>query len=128
MDRVERRAHLADDARGPPRLDAPLAGNQRMHVGALDKTHRDEQQAVLLARIEDGNDVRVVDRGRDLRLAPKALAEALLAGALRADQLEGHRALKRELLGPVDNRHVSMADDLLDTAPRDDRARRELGG
>ena len=126
--RVERGADLADDARGPERLDAPLRGDQRAQVGALDETHHDEEHAVLVAGIEDGDDVRVVDRGRDPRLAPKALAEALLPGVLGEDELEGDRALERELLGPVDDPHVSVADHLLDAAPREDGAQRELGG
>ena len=63
-----------------------------------------------------------------LRLAPKALAEAFLPGVLGEDQLEGHRALERELLGPVDDAHVSVADHLLDAAPREHGAQRELGG
>ena len=45
---------------------------------------------------------------------------------LGEDQLEGHRALQRELLGAVDDPHVSVADHLLDAAPREDGARREL--
>ena len=45
-------------------------------------------------------------------------------GVLGQDQLEGDRALERELLGPVDDAHVAVADDLLDAAPGEDRARR----
>ena len=77
--RIERRADLADDARGPQRLEVPLRSDQRAHVGALHETHHDVEHAVLVARIEDGNHVWVVDRGRDPRLAPKAFAEALVA-------------------------------------------------
>ena len=43
------------------------------------------------------------------------------------DQLERHRALERELLGPVDHPHVSAADHLLHAAPGEDRAGRQLG-
>src|ERR1019366_9695917 len=41
MGRVERGADLADNAGGPSRLDAALRSDQRAHVGALPKTHRD---------------------------------------------------------------------------------------
>ena len=123
--RVERRADLADDARGPQRLDASLGSDQRAQVGALDEPHHDVQHAVLFAGVEDRDHVRVVDRGRDPRLAPEALAEAFLPGVLGEDELEGHRALQRELLGPVDDPHVSVADHLLDAAPREHGAQRE---
>ena len=42
---------------------------------------------------------------------------------LGQDELERDRALERELLGPVDDAHVAVADDLLDAAPGEDRAR-----
>ncbi len=94
---IESGAHLADNTRGPKRLDPPLGSDQRAQVGAVDKTHRDEEHAVLVAGLEDGNDVWVVDRGRDLRLAPKALAEAVVPGVLGEDEFERHPALEREL-------------------------------
>jgi hypothetical protein len=65
----------------------------------------------------------MVDRGGDHRLAPEALAVALLLGVLWADQLERDVALKRELLGLVDDAHVPVTDDLLDAAAGDDGAR-----
>ena len=37
-------------------------------------------------------------------------------GVLGPDQLEGDRALERELLRPVDHAHVAEADDVLDAA------------
>ncbi len=128
MSRVERPADLADDARGPQRLDAPVGSDHRSQIRALDDAHHDEQHAVLFAGIEDGNDVRVVDRGRDPRLAPETLAEAFLPGVLGEDELEGHGALERELLGPVHDPHVARADHLLDAASREHGAPRELGG
>ena len=69
-------------ARGAPRLDAPLGGDQRAHIRALHEAHREVQHPVLVARVEDGNHVWVVDRGRHLRLAPKALTEAFFPGVL----------------------------------------------
>ena len=83
----------------------------------------DVEHAVLVAGVEDRDDVRVVDRGGDHRLAPEALAEARVLGVLGQDQLEGDLALERELLGAVDDAHVAVADDLLDAAPGEDRAR-----
>src|SRR3712207_8358380 len=44
-------------------------------VAALHVAHRDVQQAVVLARVVDGDDVRMVDRGGRARLAHEAIAE-----------------------------------------------------
>ena len=89
--RVERRADLADDPRRAQRLEAPLGGDHRTQVGALDEAHHDVEQAALVAGVEDRDHVRMVDRGGDPRLAPEALAEALVARVLREDQLERDR-------------------------------------
>jgi hypothetical protein len=67
----------------------------------------------------------VVDRGGDLGLAPEALAEVGVLGMLGADELEGDRALQRELLGPVDHAHVAEADHVLDAATGEHRPRAE---
>ena len=124
---VERGADLVDDTRRSARFEVALRGDQGPEVRALDEPHHDEEHAVLVAGLEDGNDVLVVDRSREPGLAAEALAKARVARMLRANELEGHHALERELLGPVDDTHLSAADDALDTAPREDGAERQLG-
>src|SRR5665809_144904 len=116
---VEGGANLTNDASGPERIDAALRGDQRAQVGALDEAHADEEQVVLVARLEDWNDIGMVNRGGDLGLAPKALPKASVLRMLGEDELEGDPAPERELLGLVDDPHVSLADDLLDAAPRE---------
>jgi hypothetical protein len=67
--RVERRGHLRHEARGPDRLHLPLALQQAAQVGALDVAHRQEEHAVLLTRLVHRDDVGVLDRRGELRLA-----------------------------------------------------------
>ena len=45
---------------------------------ALDQLHDEEVDVVLLANIEDLDDVRVAQRGRDLAFADEALDDALV--------------------------------------------------
>ena len=125
---VESRADLMDDARRSERLEATLRGDQGPEVGPVDEPHHDEEHAVLVAGLENGNDVGVVDRGGEPGLAPKAFAESRVPRMLRKYELEGHHALERQFLGPVDDAHLSAADDPLDTAPREDGAEREPRG
>ncbi len=83
-------------------------------IGPLDVAHREEERAVLVARLEDRDDVRVVEGGGDSRLPEEALAEAAVPRELGRDHLERDLAPERQLLGPVDRTHASAADECLD--------------
>ena len=65
---VERRADLADDAKGATERKSSFLGEQGLQVGALDARHRDIEQAVRLAGVVDRDDARMVERGGELRL------------------------------------------------------------
>ena len=81
----------------------------------------------LLAGPVDGDDVGVVDRGGDARLALEALAEAGVAGPLRRDQLDRDGAAERELRRAVDDAHATATGDRLDAATGDLGAWEEIG-
>ncbi len=86
---VERGRDLPGDPhRALRRQPAVRAVDQRAQVGALDVAHRQVQHALVLARLVDGHDVRVVDRGRELRLRLEAVAEVEVVGELGRDHLE----------------------------------------
>ena len=65
---VEGFGDLGEDLDRTPGLERPLLGEELREVGALDVAHGEEENACLLSRLVDGHDVRVVERGRDLRL------------------------------------------------------------
>ncbi len=77
--RVERARHLGEDPDRLPRLE-PAVPQPLLEVAALDVAHGDEEQLAGLTGFVDRDDVGVVDRGGELRLAQEALAEALVLG------------------------------------------------
>ena len=64
--RVERRADLLDDRDRPGELQAAVADYQRAQVRALDPAHADEEEPFGLARLVDGEHVRVLDQRPEL--------------------------------------------------------------
>ena len=78
-------------------------GDPPLQVAAADQPHRDDQLAVLLAGVVDGDDVRVLEAGREPRLAQEAVAEALVAAEVACDHLQRHRAVEGEMGGAIDD-------------------------
>ena len=60
--------------------------------------------AVLLAPVVDPQDVRVVEGGDGPGLGPEPLEEGLVAGQGGVEDLDGHLALERDVVGQVDVR------------------------
>ena len=89
--RVERLRHLARDRDRASRLQPALAAQQRAQVGAVDEAHRDEKPTARLARLVDRDDVRVVERRGEPRLAEHPLAEPLVGAELEPEQLQRDR-------------------------------------
>ncbi len=83
-------------------------------VRAIDEAHRQEGRAVDLAGLVERDDVGVVDRGREVRLAVEAGPEVGVLRQLVGQQLEGHLAAQLALLGEVDDTHATAAQDPLD--------------
>jgi hypothetical protein len=116
--RVERGGDLAADVERAVGAQPALAAQDAREVGALDVLHRQVQQAVLLARVVDGDDVRMLQRGGDPGLAVEALVEAGRLGQLGGDDLDRGAPAQVEVLGPVDEAHAAATDPLLDPIPR----------
>src|SRR3954463_72095 len=104
----------------------PGGAHERAQVAALDVAHRDVQGALVLARVVDRDDVRVVDRRRQARLADEALTESRVLGELRGDELEGDRTVEVELDGPVDDAHAAATGDAGDAVAGEDVACSEV--
>ena len=77
--------------------------------------------AVLLARVVDRDDVRMVERRGDLRLRDEAAAEGRVARERGRDQLDRHVPVEREVGRPVDDAHTALARDLFEAVTREDR-------
>ena len=72
---VERRGHLPDDRQRTGRSKRALSAQQRPQVGSLDVAHREIQDTVGVAGVVNRDDVGVLQRHRQLRLACEAFAE-----------------------------------------------------
>ena len=120
---VQRRRHGRDDGRGPGRRQRALAAQQAADVAAGHVAHRDEQHAACLARLVDGDDVRVIDRGRGPRLAEEPAPELLVGRQRRGQDLQRHRPVKPLVEGAEDDGHPARADLFLKAVPGDPRSR-----
>ncbi len=123
---IQGRRHLADDVRHARRWQRALAIEQRAQVLPGDVTHRDEQAPVRLARVEDGNDVRMIDGRGGPHLPAEPLAERRVPGELGRQDLQRHRPAQPRVERTVDDRHPAAADLLLDLVAGDLRADREV--
>ena len=106
---VERARRLLDELDGGPDRrhprGAPVArgrdpARERL---AVDVSHRDVRDAVLLARIEDGADPLVIDARRHLRLAPEAFEQIVGEHGDRGQDLERDLAVELRVDGEVDH-------------------------
>ena len=123
---VERLGDLGEELDCAPGLERAVLGHDACARSvALDVAHGEEEQAVLISRLVDGDDVGVIERGGDPRLAQEALAEALVLGELGGDHLERDLASEPLLLGAVDRAHPPSADEGLDPVAGDRRSGRQ---
>ena len=104
---------MAEDRHRCSGLDRP-SPQPPLEILALDVAHGDEEIAVDLAGLVDGQDVGVIDGRRHLRLAQEARLGFRVGAELRGDDLEGDLATEAGLLGKVDDAHTASAEDGLD--------------
>ncbi len=114
MGDVECVRKLGRDRESPPRLERRLFPKHALQVCPLDVPHGDVELPVYFAGVVDRNDCRMVDRGRELGLPKKALAEVGVAGELGREELQRHPPLEPEILREVDDAHPSSAEERLD--------------
>jgi hypothetical protein len=119
--RLERARDLRKDADGVRRVEAAVL-EAVPEVAPLDVAHRDEEEVVRCPRLVDRDDARMVDRCGELGLAEKALAERLVLGEARRQELESNLSLEPEILGQIDDAHPAPAQQRLDPVAGDLRA------
>ena len=88
---------------------APVASRSRS-VSPVEQLHDDEQLAVVDARVEDADDVRVGERGDGLRLALEPRAPVGVGGEGSRQDLDGDVALEPRVPGAIDLAHSAFAD------------------
>jgi hypothetical protein len=119
---VERRGHLARDADGLVHRKLLLAVQPVAERLALDVRHDVEQERVGLARVEQRQDVRVLEIGGELDLGQEALG-ADDGRELGAQHLHRDPAVVAEVLGEVHRGHAARADLVLEAVMAGQRTR-----
>ena len=91
----------------------PGPADELLQVLAGDVLEDDVLAAGVLATVDHGDDVRVRQLRDRPRLAPEPLDGLVVAGVVRVQQLERHVAVEQAVACPVDGRHSTAADELL---------------
>ena len=99
---VQRAGHLRHHGDRSPGRERPELPQVLTEVGPFDVSHGDEQEAVELSRVVDGDDVGVVDGCGQPGLANEAVPEPLLLRQLGREDLERCPAPQPQVLGEVD--------------------------
>ncbi len=105
---VERVGHLPGDPHRVLDRELLLADQPGAEALALDERHDVEHEPAGLARVEEAEDVRVLQVGGGLDLGEEALG-AQDSGELGPEHLEGDLAVVAEVVGEVDRRHSALA-------------------
>ena len=85
----------------------------------VQKLHRDERLAVLLADVVDGADVGMIQRGRSLGLALKTRECLRVAGNFLGQEFEGNEAMQSCVLSFVNHAHPAATEFLDNAVMRD---------
>ena len=120
---IERVGDLARDRECSGRLERPLASQELREVRPFDVAHRDEQAVIRLAGLVDRDHVRVVERGREPRLAQHPIAESVVLGVPLDEELQSDTPLEPWVAGTVDLAHSPAPDQLFDLVPGNHVAR-----
>ena len=110
-ERAEDLARVVDRDRDRRRA---VADEQLLERAPVEVLHRDVVGALGAAAVEDRDDVRVVEPGGALRLAPEALDELVVGGVPVVQQLQRDAAAELLVLGEIDVGHPARAELALD--------------
>ena len=120
--RVEGRRHRAHDALDPVETElAPV--DDLSQVRAWHVTHRQIEDALVLAAAVDRDDVGMLERRRQAGLRLEAGHGVRVLGVLGRDDLQCHRALEFRIRGLVDQAHPAAVEDAVDAVAGEQRAR-----
>src|SRR5581483_4112121 len=86
----------------------------RLEVTAVHVAHCDVQDTVFLVGVVDGNNVRMVERSGEPRLAHEPRPEVLVICDLGNQHLQRGLAVQALMCGEVDRAHTASTEDPLD--------------
>src|SRR5262245_4557053 len=105
--------HLVDERKSPVDRQLSLSLDELLEVLALDVLEADELPPLELSAVADRDDVGMVQLGERTGLTPEALDVLGVVREMLVQDLDRHSALEHRVARPVDARHPSRADDLL---------------
>ena len=115
---------LGGEARGLARGQDPLLAQDRGEVLALDELHDDVRARRVVAEVEHGDDVRVVERRGGLCLVAEAGEEVGVLAVLGPQELDRDVALELGVAGAVDRGHAALPEQLDQPVPSAEDASR----
>ena len=119
MGGVERARDLRDDLDCPGGSQRALTSKHAAQVAALDVAHREEEALFGFARVVHRDDVRMIQARGEPRLAEEALAESVVVGVTRSEDLQGNVPVEAGVVRAVHLAHPAAADQLLDPVAGD---------
>ena len=121
---VERLGDLGGDGQGPLERQraARQFGRERL---AIEQLHHQERHAVLLADVEQGADVRMIDPGDGASLTPEALELPRTRARRRSDRLDRHESIQSRILRAIDFAHAPGVEERQHFVGSDARTRLE---
>ena len=117
MSRIESTAHLFGDTNRLLGERIATHSQELVQARARDVAHGEKQNAVRVAGIEDGNDVRMVERSSELGLAQEASPELVVVRELGRDDLERRLPLEAIVRSEVDGPHPATSQQRLERVP-----------
>jgi hypothetical protein len=122
-------ADLAGDLHGAVSREASDPPQQRAQVFPVDVLHGEERLALDLPHVVDAGDVGVAHLAGDAHLAEEAVEAPAVLGEGRGKELQRHRLVQLEVVGPVHLAHPAAADEAEDpVALQQDLPGHETGG
>ena len=74
----------------------------------------DIEQALLVAVVENGNDIRMIDGARRARLHFEPLAQARVHGGIAGQRLDGNGTVQLRIMGAIHFAHPARSEQRLD--------------
>ena len=99
---LERRGDLAADVRGLRRREPDAGVEHPAQRAALEQLEDHERDAVVLAPVVDGHDVRVVQRRRELGLGAEPAQEARVVRKARVEDLDRDASAQPDVVRGID--------------------------
>ena len=108
-------AELSEEPEGLVAIQRPAAAVQPVRQRAtLDVLHDDVRSVVVLADVEDLDDVRVIQPSSQPSLAREALPHLVVTGEVVGQELDRDLAVELQVAGAIDGGHAAMAQSMLE--------------